>query len=129
MKLSVMFLITAALTILIGLVNLVAPTVLSQGTLTASSPGFLFMAVRFWGVAYIGLGLIAWLVRDAESSKARDGVTMGFFIFFLLHGLTSLYGQFADPSVSGHWLMALLQLLIAAGFFLAGRSSMSTSKR
>ena len=127
MKLNVMFLIAAVYGILIGLLNLFIPTLATQGTLTASSPGFIFMAMRFWGVSYIGLGLIAWLVRNAEPSKTRDGVTMGFFIFFLLHGLTSLYGQFTDISISGHWIMALVQLLISVGFFMAGRASMSTN--
>jgi hypothetical protein len=87
------------------------------------------MTTRFLGVANIGLAIIAWLVRNAEASKTRDGVTMGFFLFFTLHALTSLYGQFTDTSTSFHWVMASLQALLAVGFFLAGRSSMSTSSR
>ena len=60
-------------------------------------------------------------------SKARDAVTLGFTIYFALHALTSLYGQFTDISQSVHWIMATLQGLIAVGFFMAGRASMSTS--
>jgi len=87
----------------------------------------LLMTVRFMGVANIGLALIAWLVRNADASKARDGITLGFTIFFALHALTSLYGQFTDTSTSLHWVMATLQGLIAVGFFMAGKASMSTS--
>ena len=85
------------------------------------------MTVRFTGVEMIGLGLIAWLVRNADASKARDGVTLGFTIYFALHALTSLYGQFTDTGTSLHWVMAAIQALIAIGFFISGRASMSTN--
>ncbi len=125
MKLNVMFIIAAIYGIASGLFSLIAPAAASAGTLTEGMPGMLFMIVRFFGVAYIGLGLIAWLVRNAEPSKARDGVTLGLTVFFALHALTSLYGQFTDTSVSNHWVMATVQALIAIGFFVAGRASMS----
>jgi hypothetical protein len=127
MKLNVMFVITAVYGIFLGLFTLVAPAAASAGTLTDGMPGMLFMIVRFWGVAYIGLGLIAWFVRNSEPSKARDGVTLGLTIFFALHALTSLYGQFTDTSISTHWVMAAVQALIAVGFFMAGKTSMSAS--
>ncbi|MBI5824139.1 MAG: hypothetical protein HZB18_08945 [Chloroflexi bacterium] len=127
MKLNVMFIIAAVYGIFLGLFELIAPAAASAGTLTDSMPGMLFMIVRFWGVAYIGLGLIAWFVRNAEASKARDGVTLGLTVFFTLHALTSLYGQFTDASMSTHWIMATIQALIAVGFFSAGKASMSAN--
>jgi len=126
MKLNVMFTIAAVYGLVIGLAALLAPgTMATTGGLPASSG--LFMLVRFMGVANIGLALIAWLIRNTEASKTRDGVTLGFTIFFALHALTSLYGQFTDTSTSLHWVMATLQGLIAVGFFMAGKASMSTS--
>jgi len=126
MKLNVMFTIAAVFLIIIGLASLLAPGAMTtMGGLPASSG--LFMLVRFLGVAELGLGLIAWLVRNADASKARDAVTLGFTIYFAVHALTSLYGQFTDTSQSVHWIMAALQGLIAVGFFMAGKASMSTS--
>jgi len=126
MKLNVMFIIAAVYGFVIGLGALLAPEAMATaGGLPASSA--MFMSVRFLGVANIGLALIAWLVRNTEASKTRDGVTLGFTIFFALHALTSLYGQFTDTSTSLHWVMATLQGLIAVGFFMAGKASMSTS--
>jgi hypothetical protein len=126
MKLNVFFTIAAVYGFIIGLAALLAPsTIAAAGGLPASSG--LFMVVRFFGVANMGLGLMAWLVRNADASQARDAVTLGFTIFFALHALTSLYGQFTDTSISLHWIMAVLQGLIAIGFFMAGRSSMSSS--
>ena len=121
MKLNVMFTIAAVYGIAIGLSALVAPEAASSEELSDA----VSMGVRFLGVANLGLGIIAWLVRNAEASKTRDGVVLGFTIFFALHALTSLYGGFTDTSTSAHWFMASLQALIAVGFFTAGKASMS----
>ena len=124
MKLNIMFIIAAVYGFVIGLAGLfLAPQAATIGGLPASSA--LFMTVRFLGVAELGLGIIAWLVRNADASKVRDAVALGFTLYFALHGLTSLYGAFTDPSTSGHWFMAILQGLIAVGFLIAGRASMS----
>ncbi|HSG44779.1 MAG TPA: hypothetical protein VLA72_16650 [Anaerolineales bacterium] len=134
MKLNVMFTIAAVYAFLIGIPALFVPTTMiaATGMLvaangTADALSGVLMTARFLGVELIGLGLIAWLVRNAEASKARDGVTLGLTIYFALHALTSLYGQFTDTSTSLHWVMATVQGLIAIGFFMAGRASMSTS--
>ena len=134
MKLNVMFTIAAVYAFLLGIPALFAPGLLidATGLLAAASgvPEFLsgvLMTARFLGVELIGLGLVAWLVRNAEASKARDGVTLGLTIYFALHALTSLYGQFTDTSTSLHWVMASIQGLIAVGLFMAGKASMSTN--
>ena len=126
MKLNVMFSIAAVYGLIIGLGAFLAPGTMASAGGNPASSGVL-MTTRFLGVANIGLALIAWLVRNAEASKTRDGVTLGFTIFFAVHALTSLYGQFTDTSTSLHWVMATVQGLIAIGFFLAGRASMSSS--
>ena len=127
MKLNVMFTIAAAYGILLGLFLWLAPGAAFAlgGMLTETMPSSLSMLVRFTGVEELGLGIIAWLVRNADASKARNAVALGFTLYFALHGLTSLYGAFTDTSTSGHWFMAILQGLIAVGFFIAGRASMS----
>ncbi|NUM44437.1 MAG: hypothetical protein HUU38_06985 [Anaerolineales bacterium] len=122
MKLNVMFTIAAIYGIAIGLFAWLAPVAASAGLLTDEMPGMLSMMVRFFGVSYIGLGLIAWLVRNAEPSKARNGVALGLTAFFALHALTSLYGQFTDTSASTHWVMATVQALIAVGLWRTSTS-------
>jgi hypothetical protein len=59
------------------------------------------MTVRFFGVTLLGLASLAWLVRNADASKAREGIAIGFTAYFAVHGLTSLYGAFADTSTEG----------------------------
>lgn len=128
MKLNVVFTAAAILMVVLGLAQLLAPGAMLAAAYSGVTPftGYL-MTIRFTGVEMLGLGLIAWLVRNTDASKARDGVTLGFTIYFALHALTSLYGQFTDPSTSLHWLMATIQALFAVGFFMAGKASMSTS--
>ena len=126
MKLNVMFTIAAVYGIVLGLALLIfAPQMATVGGLPSSSGAL--MTLRFAGVEELGLGIIAWLVRNADTSKARDGVALGLTIYFVLHALTSLYGQFTDTSTSLHWVMATIQGLIAVGLFITGKASMSKS--
>jgi len=126
MKLNLVFTIAAILLIILGLAQVFSPATMAAATQMEASPssGFL-MTVRFVGVEMLGLGLIAWFVRNTEASKARDGVTLGFTLYFAFHALTSLYGQFTDTSTSLHWVAATIQALFAVGFFVAGKASMS----
>ena len=128
MKLNIVFTIAAILMIILGLAQLLAPAAMITGAGMGESPSPAFiMTVRFAGVEFFGLGLIAWLVRNTEASKARDAVTLGFTIYFALHALTSLYGQLTDISTPVGWVAVILQGLLTAGFFMAGRASMTKS--
>ena len=127
MKLNVVFTIAAILMFILGLAQLLAPAAMATeaGMGESLSPAFL-MTIRFAGVEFFGLGLIAWLVRNTEASKARDAVTLGFTIYFALHALTSLYGQLTSISSPVGWVAVVIQGLLTVGFFIAGRASMST---
>ena len=127
MRLHVVFTIAAVLMIVLGLASLLAPATMqaAAGMEVSPSSGFL-MTMRFGGVEMLGLGLIPWLVRNTEASRARDGVALGFTIYFALHALTSLYGQFTDTTTSVHWVAATIQGLLAIAFFMASRTSMSS---
>ena len=82
---------------------------------------------RLLGAAFIGLDLIAWLVRNADASKVHDGGTIGFTIFFALFTLTAFYVQFTETSGSPYWVDITVNALFAIGFFVAGKASMSES--
>ena len=125
-KLKVMLIVAAIYWILNGLLGLFAPLSMVGVARDASTPMFLVMTMRFWGVANLPLGLIAWMVRNADASKTRDAVVLGFTLFFAIQAPVSLYAHFVDPA-SPHLIFAVLEALIAVGFFLAGRSSKLTS--
>ena len=131
MKLNVMFIIAAILLILSGIGSLLGPVV-ARAALSAAVGAALDDATAFnillSGVVFLSLGVIAWLVRNAEASKTRDSVVLGYTLLFALWAVVSVYGSFLDmPARSISWLPALIQALIAVGFFMAGKASMSTS--
>ncbi|HSN09313.1 MAG TPA: hypothetical protein VLS85_09750 [Hanamia sp.] len=121
MKPKVMFIIAAVYGLLVGLPSIVAPQAMESMVNLQLSPTMLMM-VRFLGIAEFGLGLIAWLVRNAEASKTRNALLLGYTIYFALHALTSLYGQFTDTEVHVHWVMVIVQGFIAIGFIAASGS-------
>jgi hypothetical protein len=84
--------------------------------------------LRISSVSGLSLAVIAWLVRNAEASKTRDALVLGYTLLFALWALVSLHGQFILPAPDnqGSWVQAVIQGLIAVGFFMAGRRSMST---
>ena len=123
MKLNVMFTIAAIVMILMGLLSFFAPPAL-RGT----DPSAAF-STKIVGVISLSLGVMAWLLRNAEASQTRDSVVLGYTLLFALWAAVSLYGVFLVdmPAHNISWGPALIQALLAIGFFMAGRASMSTN--
>ena len=123
MKLNVMFTIAAIVLILMGLLSFFAPPALRGTDLSAA------FSTKIVGVISLSLGVMAWLLRNAEASKTRDSVVLGYTLLFALWAAVSLYGVFLVdmPAHNISWGPALIQALLAIGFFMAGRASMSTN--
>jgi len=118
-----MFVIAAVVLVLLGLVSFFAPSSLVGTDATAA------FSAKVSGAVLFSLGVMAWLLRNAEPSKTRDSVVVGFILLFALWALVSLYGVFltAMPTHSISWIPALIQALLAIGFFVSGRPGMSTA--
>jgi len=131
MKLNVMFTIAAIFLILLGIVSLLGPVVAPAALVGV---GVVDATARFdsklGGVTWLSLGVMAWLVRNAEASKTRDSVVLGYTLLFALLAVVSVYGSFLVdmPSRSISWVLALIRALLAVGFFMVGRASMSAQK-
>ena len=123
MKLNVMFTIAAIVLILMGLFSFFAPPALAGTDATAA------FSAKINGVVSLSLGVMAWLVRNDGPSKTRDAVVLGYTLLFVLWAAVSVYGSFLVdmPSHNISLRPALIQVLIAIGFFIAGRANMSTS--
>ena len=120
MKLNVMFTIAAVVMILFGILSFFAPPAL-RGT----DPSAAFSSKTI-GVVLLSLGVMAWSVRNAEPSKTRDSVVLGYTLLFVLWAAVSVYGSFLVemPSHTISWGPALIQALLAIGFFMATRAGM-----
>ena len=124
LNLRVMLIIAAVYWLGNGLMALIVPPEMLGAKPDDSK--FLVMTMRFWGVASLPLGLIAWMIRNAEPSKTRDAVVLSFTFFFILEAVVSLYGATIDPN-SPHVAFGVLEAFIGVGFIYAGRSSMTRS--
>ena len=124
MKLNTMFTIAAIVLVLFALSSIFVPPAL-MGTI---DPSMAFSA-KIMGVIMSALGVMAWLVRNDGPSKTRDSVVLGYTLLFALWACVSTYGIFLVdmPSHNISWGPALIQALLAIGFFMAGKASMSTS--
>jgi hypothetical protein len=118
MKLSVMFIITSVVLILTGILSIFAPP-----SITGTDIQAIFSA-KILGVIFLSLGVMAWLVRNAEPSKTRDSIVFSYTLLFVLWTGVSVYGSFLVemPTHNISWVPALIQALLAVGFILAGRS-------
>jgi hypothetical protein len=123
MKLNVMFTVAAFFLTLIGILSLLAPAFPALAETDANGN----FGIMGGGASTLSLGVIAWLVRNAEASKMRDSVVLGYTILFALFALVSFYGQFFVPGGDGSWVNGLIWILFTVGFFMAGKSSMSKS--
>jgi hypothetical protein len=120
-----MFTIAAIVLILMGIASMFAgPAMLGTTDATAAFEG------KVAGVTWLSLGVMAWLVRNAEPSKTRDSIVLGYTFWFALWAVVSVYGFFLTdmPSHNISWAPALIPALLAIGFFVAGRSSMCEAR-
>jgi hypothetical protein len=127
MKLNVMFVIAAIVLILTGILELLAPVIPVFGVIDASA----YFSALISAAPLLAFGVVAWLVRNAEASKTRQALVLGYILWFGLWAVVSVIGQFGQFSVlAGHqasWMIGLVQALVAVGFIVAGRSSMAKS--
>jgi hypothetical protein len=123
MKLNVMFIIAAIVLILTSIMSIFAPPAL-VGTDTSA-----VFSTKILGVISLSLGVMAWLVRNAEPSKTRNSVVLGYTLLFALWAVVSMYGLFLIdmPSHTISWVPALIQALLAIGFLVAGKAGKSES--
>ena len=118
MKLKVMFTIAAIILILFGIVSFFAPRSLAGTDVTAA------FSAKILGVVFLSLGVMAWLVRNAEPSKTRNSLAIGYILLFVLWTAVSIYGIFLVdmPTHNISWVPALIQALLAIGFIVAASS-------
>ncbi len=128
MKLSLVLTISAVYMGLLGLGYLVSPAAMSFGVVDATASSALIGLLRLQASLFIGIAVLSWMARDAEASKARDAIALGNTVGFGLGAILIIWGALTgSPAVT--WVFALINLLIAAAFFMAGRAEMSTGNR
>lgn len=115
MKLAYVFIFNtlAALGYAAGL--LVIPATILSWHGISDEPSTILMA-RYFGVALLGIGLVTWQARNSEESQARNAITLGLPISYILGLALSIQSTLAGQMNTLGWLPAVVYLLLIAGF-------------
>ena len=127
MKLKVLFIITAVCAIVFGVAFVIIPTQLYSLYAVESTKGLNYMGQLF-GAALIGIGLIAWLARNAADSDARKAIVLSFFIADGIGFIVTLIGQLNDILGPLGWLTVAIYLILFIGFGYIQFSKPSSSE-
>ncbi|MGD8306736.1 MAG: hypothetical protein PVF17_08795 [Ignavibacteria bacterium] len=115
MKLNVLFIITAIIATVFGLVFVFIPAqVLSLYGIESNAS--LDYIGQLFGSALIGLGLISWLARNASDSDARGAIVLSFFIADGIGFIVALIGQLNNIVNSLGWSTVAIYFLLSLGF-------------
>lgn len=123
MKPTMLFSVAALYLALVGIGFLLVPGILVLGAL-GETPAVIVAELRQYGGALLGIAVLNWIARNAEPSKARDGIFLGNTVGFGLVAVGGLLRQLGGAVAIG-WLFVLINVLFALSFFMVGRANMS----
>lgn len=123
MKPTMLFSVAALYLALVGIGFLLVPGILVLGAL-GETPAVIVAELRQYGGALLGIAVLDWIARNAEPSKARDGIFLGNTVGFGLVALGGVLRQLSG-AVAIEWLFVLINILFAVSFLVVGRANMS----
>lgn len=116
MKLNTFLSIAAIVAFLFGLAFLLVPvqTMSMYGVTLDISGQFI---ARYLGSAFIGVAIVAWLVRNASAKdELLRAFLLGNFVLTVTGFIAALFDVFLGPGNSLVWSTAIIYLLLAVGF-------------
>jgi hypothetical protein len=120
MKLNLLLSISAIYLALLGVGFLFAPEALGFGVVPVGAAAALLAYLRTPASAFIGIGVLNWMARDAEPSTARNAIVMANAVGLGLSVVITVWGLLSGaPIITG--VFAIINLLLAIGFFWFGR--------
>jgi len=115
MKLKYLFIFNAFATIIFGIGSVLIPqTLVTLFGSTLNPAGVLMM--QYGGVWLIGLGLLAWLARNAAESEARKAIILAFMICYGVAFIVALLAQLNAVLNAFGWGTVDLNLVLALGY-------------
>ena len=115
MKLSQVFSFNALVALVYAIGFLIVPnTVIALHGLPEGAAQALM--ARYFGVALLGLGLIAWFVRDVAHPPLKDSITLSIFLSSLVGFVLSLQATLSGQMNAVGWLPTVVYLLLVLGF-------------
>jgi hypothetical protein len=121
MKPGIVLRVAAVYMGLVGLGLILAPGRFGTGALPTDASAELIAFLRLWGSPLLGIAVLDWLMRDAESSRALDAVMTGNIVGFATIALIDVWG-ILEGGRAAHKIFAVVHGLFALAFILARRA-------
>lgn len=115
MKLNVLFIITAIIATVFGVVFVFIPEQVLSLYGIESNARIEYIGQLF-GAALIGIGFISWLVRNASDSDSRSAIVLSFFIADGVGFAVALVGQLNNVVNALGWSTVAIYFLLSLGF-------------
>lgn len=118
MSLKLVLTINAILSLVFGLAFIFAPEATLTYYAVEIGVGGAWMS-RFFGAAILGWGVLAWFMRDAGPSDAREAALTGLFVGMAVGFVVSLMGQMAGVANALGWSTVALYgvFTLAYGYY------------
>ena len=129
MKLNGLFVISAVYLGLVGLGFLFAPTALMFGTVGSGASAALIANLRGPASTFIAIAVLNWMARNTEASSARDAIVLANTVGFGIAGILDVLAVLTSGAPTIELVPAIINLIIAVAFFMAGKASMSASAK
>jgi FtsH-binding integral membrane protein len=113
MKLSNFLVVKAVISLAFGIMFALLPAATMSLYGTMLDPAGILMA-RFFGACLIGIGLICWLDRNADS-QALKGITLALCIGDTIGFIAALLGQLSGLTNALGWVNVVIWLGLALG--------------
>jgi hypothetical protein len=120
MKLKILLSIAAIYMALVGLGLIFAPQTFGVGAVPADASPALIAYLRLWGSPLLGIAVLNWQTRNAESSTARDAVILGNIVGFAAIAALDIWDSFAGGRPA-HKIFAVVHMAFAVAFIWVGR--------
>ena len=115
MSLKALFIITAIIALVFGVLFIIIPTQAYSWYGISSDMQLNYMGQLF-GAALLAVGLIAWQTRNAADSDARNAIVLSFFIADGIGFIIALIGQLNNVVNTLGWLTVVIYFLLSLGF-------------
>lgn len=108
-------LFVAVVSILYGLGNLLAPAWINEMHGVPSSAGTSLLS-RYFGASLLGVGVMAWLARNASNSDALLAFMRGGLVIAVAGLIVSLHATTTGLMNALGWVPVIIQALLGVGF-------------
>ena len=123
-KPNILLIIAAVYLALVGIGFMLAPSLMVFSALPPDVPGGVLAELRQYGGALLGIAVLNWIARNAEPSKAKDGVFVGNTVGFALVALGGVARQISGAFAIG-WVFVAVNALLAVAFLIVGQANKS----